>query len=68
MGTKLQSQKENQDLEMPISLALFDELGLAERSIYNPLIVLHILYWNMMEKTKMFVSLVLVIIHQMMLR
>ncbi len=48
---------------MLISLALFDELGLAERSIYNPLIVLHILYWNMMEKTKMFVSLVLVIIH-----
>ena len=35
---KLESYK---DREIPISMLLFDELGLAERSKYNPLKVLH---------------------------
>ena len=38
---KLKYYNKNPQLETPISLALFDELGLAERSKYNPLKVLH---------------------------
>ena len=38
---KLKYYKDHPELEMPISLALFDELGLAERSKWNPLKVLH---------------------------
>ena len=38
---KLKYYKDHPGLEMPISLALFDELGLAERSKWNPLKVLH---------------------------
>ena len=38
---KLKYYNEHPELETPISLALFDELGLAERSKYNPLKVLH---------------------------
>ena len=37
---KKKKEKEN-DLELPISMVLFDELGLAERSESNPLKVLH---------------------------
>jgi len=33
--------KEEKEEELPISMILFDELGLAERSKYNPLKVLH---------------------------
>ena len=39
-GNKLKYYKDN-NLELPISMALFDELGLAERSESNPLKVLH---------------------------
>ena len=39
-GNKLKYYKENK-LELPISMILFDELGLAERSESNPLKVLH---------------------------
>ena len=38
---KLKYYEKHPNLEMPISLALFDELGLAERSKDNPLKVLH---------------------------
>ena len=38
---KLKYYNNHPELEMPISLALFDELGLAERSPFNPLKVLH---------------------------
>ena len=38
---KLKYYIDHPELEMPISLALFDELGLAERSKENPLKVLH---------------------------
>jgi len=38
---KLKYYNDHPELEMPISLALFDELGLAERSKENPLKVLH---------------------------
>ena len=38
---KLKYYKDHPNLEKPISLALFDELGLAERSKSNPLKVLH---------------------------
>ena len=38
---RLNKLKENNVVDLPISMILFDELGLAERSKYNPLKVLH---------------------------
>ena len=38
---RLRASKSNNDKELPISMILFDELGLAERSKYNPLKALH---------------------------
>ena len=38
---RLEGQKKNKGTDLPISMILFDELGLAERSKYNPLKALH---------------------------
>ena len=38
---RLRASKSNNNNELPISMILFDELGLAERSKYNPLKALH---------------------------
>ena len=38
---RLKGLKKNNDPDLPISMILFDELGLAERSKYNPLKALH---------------------------
>ena len=37
----LKNNKNNEKVDLPISMILFDELGLAERSKYNPLKALH---------------------------
>ena len=38
---RLEGLKKNNDVDLPISMILFDELGLAERSKFNPLKALH---------------------------
>ena len=38
---KINENKDNKDIQLPISMILFDELGLAENSKSNPLKVLH---------------------------
>ena len=43
---KLKFFKKNMDINAPISMLLFDELGLAEKSKYNPLKDLHIKLFN----------------------